>query len=68
MRELSQRNVLQGAECGRFGGGWFIHRATRSFCIRAVALCVAVREMRDFCVSLHNIFLKEITFQHRWEG
>lgn len=56
MRELSQRNVLQGAECGRFGGGWFIHGATRSFCIRAVALCVAGREMRGFCALLDNIF------------
>lgn len=59
---------LQGAECGRFGGGWFIHGAARSFCIRAAALCVAGREMRDSCAWLHNIFFKEITFQHRWRG
>ena len=47
---------LRGAECGRFGGGWFIHGATRSSCIRAGGLCVAGREMRNSCASLCNTF------------
>ncbi len=52
---------LQGAGCGRFGGGWFIHGATRSFCIRAEALRVAGREMRDSCALVGSVYLKEIT-------
>lgn len=63
MRALSQMNVLQGVGCGRFGGGLFIHGATRSHCIRAVALWVPARGMRDFCYLLDLLLLRNLFFK-----
>lgn len=64
MRELSQRSGCRVPNVGGSEvGGSFMEPRDHS----ASELYVLLGE-RYICGLLHNFFLKEITFQHRWEG